>query len=297
MAAAARDEKGDDSDSDSDGFFMADFFTKDLDIEDDFTYTYGDSDAGLTLRLKGVAREFGQTVLGSGDGTGLTVWRGAEELNAYLWARREALVAGKRVLELGAGLGLVGLLVAHLKPALNVVTDGDEDCLKRLRDNFARNGFVLAAAAAEPAAAAVAVVAMPPSEVACAATDRGPWLFTKDIAEADSSTSTSRKSSDGNEGKIEGSEGKNEGKSEGRCLEAVVTRLRWSVAGDLASARVLVNDRPGDCPAGGAAALDLRPEMGTYDLILAADVVYEVKSYLGLKSTRVEVFFFKTRNY
>jgi predicted nicotinamide N-methyase len=286
-AAEARDQKGDDSDSDNDGFFMADFFTKDLDIEDDFIYTYGggggDGDGGtglLTLQLKGVAREFGQTVLGSGDGTGLTVWRGAEELNAYLWARRETLVAGKRVLELGAGLGLVGLLVAHLKPALNVVTDGDEDCLKRLRDNFARNGFVPAAtpaAASASSAAGAAVVAMATSEVACAEASSGPWLFAKDNNEADSSNSTSD-SREKSVGKSEGGEGIREGGGEGRCMAAVVARLRWNVAEDLASARDLAKGRTGNHPAVGAAALDRGPELGTYDLVLAADVVYEVKT-------------------
>jgi hypothetical protein len=275
---------------------MADFFTKDLDIEDDFIYTYGggggDGDGGdggtgfLTLQLKGVAREFGQTVLGSGDGTGLTVWRGAEELNAYLWARRETLVAGKRVLELGAGLGLVGLLVAHLKPVLNVVTDGDEDCLKRLRDNFARNGFVPAATlAAAPAssAAGAAVVAMATSEVACAEASSGPWLFAKSTHEADSNSSTSD-SRENSVGKSEGGEGIREGGNEGRCRAAVVARLRWNVAEDLASARDLAKGRTGDHPAVGAAALDRGPELGTYDLVLAADVVYEVKTVTsGLK--------------
>jgi hypothetical protein len=52
----------DEESDDEEGFFMADFFTKDLNIEDNFSYTYGD----LNINLKGVAREYGQTVLGSG---------------------------------------------------------------------------------------------------------------------------------------------------------------------------------------------------------------------------------------
>ena len=136
--AEVTSERSKDSDSDDDcGLFMADFFTKDLDIEDTFEYSYGDA---IACRLKGVAKEYGQTTLGTGDGTGLTIWRGAEELCNYLWLKR-AMVAGKRCLELGAGLGLVGLLVSHLRPSVCVVTDGDEATLDRLCSNFGLNDF------------------------------------------------------------------------------------------------------------------------------------------------------------
>jgi predicted nicotinamide N-methyase len=40
-----------------------------------------------------------------------------------------------------AGLGLVGLAVAHLGASLNVVTDGDDDCLQRVASNAQKNGF------------------------------------------------------------------------------------------------------------------------------------------------------------
>lgn len=262
--AAIEDRKDEDSDSDQEGFFMADFFTKDLDIEDIFTYTYGEGDEELTLRLKGVAREFGQTVLGSGDGTGLTVWRGAQELNEYLWARRACLVSGRRVLELGAGLGLVGLLVANLKPVLNVVTDGDDDCMKRLHDNFVDNGFnpaPLALVSSEPASGESAKAtsleagaATVPTEGTLAEGIHGPWLFTqknKETADQNSRVST------------------------------VVAKMRWNEDEDLANARHFASLSEGVKPELGTNGVALpdsaRSEAaGTYDLILAADVVYQV---------------------
>ena len=102
------------SDSEEEGLAMASLFTRDLDIMANLDYSYGDGPRGeVSVSLRGVKREFGQTSLGAGDGTGLTIWRGAEELARYLWIHRHE-IAGLRCLELGAGLGLVGLLLAHL---------------------------------------------------------------------------------------------------------------------------------------------------------------------------------------
>lgn len=131
--------------------FVADLFAQDQDIEDDFEYTYGaESRSPVFLSLRGVAREFGQTsAVGE---TGLTIWRGAEELCRYLYDRRP-LLAGKSSLELGAGLGLVGLLAAHIGTYPNVVTDGDHDTLLRLCANAEKNGFI---ANTTPSAAAPA---------------------------------------------------------------------------------------------------------------------------------------------
>jgi predicted nicotinamide N-methyase len=265
--------EGSGSDSDQEGFFMADFFTKDLDIEDNFTYTYGEGAEELTLRLKGVAREFGQTVLGSGDGTGLTVWRGAQELNEYLWARRTSLVSGRRVLELGAGLGLVGLLIANLKPALNVVTDGDDDCMKRLHDNFVENGFTpapmkvpvseLASVDSAQASSLEAEADPVPTEEKVVEGSQGPWQFTKVSSEAAFKNS-----------------GTNETSGKRRAV-TVVAKMRWNEDEDLANARYFASLTEGVVPAfgtNGAAPPDLTHSetVGTYDLILAADVVYQV---------------------
>jgi 2-polyprenyl-3-methyl-5-hydroxy-6-metoxy-1,4-benzoquinol methylase len=57
-----------------------------------------------------------------GGAIGSVVWRGAVVL-CELLARRRALVAGRRVLELGAGVGLVALVAARLGAASVLATD------------------------------------------------------------------------------------------------------------------------------------------------------------------------------
>ena len=46
------------------------------------------------------------------DSFGLFLWPSARVLARYLWSRRSELLAGKTVLELGAGTGLPGLVAA-----------------------------------------------------------------------------------------------------------------------------------------------------------------------------------------
>lgn len=73
------------------------------------------------------------------NSTGLSVWLGAEVLCDFLLKNRP-LVDQKSVLELGAGLGLTGILVAkHLKASRTVLTDGDSGVLRNLRSNMERN--------------------------------------------------------------------------------------------------------------------------------------------------------------
>ena len=72
------------------------------------------------------------------NSTGMAVWKGSEVLAHYLSSHPEC-VRGKRVLELGAGLGLCGLLAHHLGASGVCLTDGDIKVLDQLRDNVARN--------------------------------------------------------------------------------------------------------------------------------------------------------------
>jgi predicted nicotinamide N-methyase len=58
----------------------------------------------------------------SGEGTGLTTWDGGIVLAKYL-ERAPALVRGRRVLELGAGTGAVGLAAAALGATSVLLTD------------------------------------------------------------------------------------------------------------------------------------------------------------------------------
>jgi predicted nicotinamide N-methyase len=70
--------------------------------------------------------------------TGLTLWRAAEHLCQYMVQHSE-LIQGKRVVELGAGLGLCGILAHRLGGSSVCITDGDSDALVHLRDNVNRN--------------------------------------------------------------------------------------------------------------------------------------------------------------
>ena len=91
---------------------------------------------GVSFELKGIKQSLGKTL----DSTGLTVWRAAEALCAWIVRIRTASRA-KKVCELGAGLGLVSILLAKLnngslvKPPV-ICTDGDEISLKLLRSNI-----------------------------------------------------------------------------------------------------------------------------------------------------------------
>lgn len=69
---------------------------------------------------------------------GMLLWASAHALALRL-AEEPSLVAGKRVLELGAGVGYVGLVAAHLGAAEVVQTDYHPDCLELCRQNAVLN--------------------------------------------------------------------------------------------------------------------------------------------------------------
>ena len=64
------------------------------------------------------------------DGLGGFVWNGAFKLCAYCTEHSERLVRGKRVLELGAGCGLPGIVSATLGASTVVLTDQFTDLLE-----------------------------------------------------------------------------------------------------------------------------------------------------------------------
>jgi len=102
----------------------------------------------VTITLRGYQAEADEIW----KSTGLTLWRASDHLCAFLLNHAEML-RNKRILELGAGLGLVGILVHHIisnddqkyssddgaAAAQICVTDGDTDALVHLRDNVRRN--------------------------------------------------------------------------------------------------------------------------------------------------------------
>jgi predicted nicotinamide N-methyase len=89
------------------------------------------------IQLHGYTYESDQTW----NSTGLTIWKASEYLSQYLLSeQQQRLLPDKRVLELGAGLGLCGIVAHRLLQARTVyVTDGDSDVLKVLNENIQAN--------------------------------------------------------------------------------------------------------------------------------------------------------------
>lgn len=82
-----------------------------------------------------------RSLLAAGGTTGLRTWEAALHLGQYL-SIKSHLVAGKRVLELGAGTGYLSILCAKLLGAAHVTSsDGSEEVVEKLADNFALNGM------------------------------------------------------------------------------------------------------------------------------------------------------------
>mmetsp|Transcript_12079 Transcript_12079/g.17417 ORF Transcript_12079/g.17417 Transcript_12079/m.17417 type:complete len:302 (+) Transcript_12079:42-947(+) len=90
----------------------------------------------IPITLQGYKAENGQTL----NSTGLTLWRASRVLCDYLVdIAGQKLMQQKTVLELGAGLGICGILAHKLGASYVVLTDGDTDTLKALRKNVASN--------------------------------------------------------------------------------------------------------------------------------------------------------------
>jgi predicted nicotinamide N-methyase len=70
--------------------------------------------------------------------TGLTIWKAAEVLGRYM-AQHYPVIQNQSVMELGAGLGLCGILAHRLGAAKTCITDGDSDALQLLKENLERN--------------------------------------------------------------------------------------------------------------------------------------------------------------
>ena len=137
MAEAATDlpDEKDNDDEDDNEPFIFDFFAKN---EED-AYEYVDFDiprlphqqqTSPKLRIRG---QFECT-----NSTGLGMWKGADVLAEFLIQNRD-LIQNKRVLELGAGVGLCGLVAARLGASHVIMTDGDTSVLSNMRYNIQQN--------------------------------------------------------------------------------------------------------------------------------------------------------------
>ncbi|CAI5717807.1 hypothetical protein KXD40_001135 [Peronospora effusa] len=110
-----------------------------LDIEpkeDSFEFKFGTSkgEAEIIIRLNGLRRDIGQTL----QSTGLTLWRAGDFLSDYM-SQNRGRFAGKSIIELGSGLGLVGILASYLTDQHVVITDGDDDTIELLTANCQLN--------------------------------------------------------------------------------------------------------------------------------------------------------------
>ena len=89
----------------------------------------------ISIELKGFDMESGNVW----SSTGVTLWRASGILCDYFLKHHSLLKRSKRVLELGAGLGLCGILAHHITSSYVCLTDGDSHTLQLLRSNIQRN--------------------------------------------------------------------------------------------------------------------------------------------------------------
>eukprot|EP01012_Entosiphon_sulcatum_P023928 TRINITY_DN29061_c0_g1_i1.p1 TRINITY_DN29061_c0_g1~~TRINITY_DN29061_c0_g1_i1.p1 ORF type:complete len:266 (-),score=35.52 TRINITY_DN29061_c0_g1_i1:8-805(-) len=79
---------------------------------------------------------------GEGDNTGAMVWPGCHAMCEFLTAPGGAMwVSGCRVLELGAGAGVLGCVLARLNPFSCLITDANLPTVELARCNLTRNGL------------------------------------------------------------------------------------------------------------------------------------------------------------
>lgn len=84
-----------------------------------------------TIKIRG---EFEET----STSTGLGLWTGSDFMAEFLCDHAD-LVRNKRILELGAGLGLIGMIAYHMGASEVLMTDGDTSVLDNLRYNISEN--------------------------------------------------------------------------------------------------------------------------------------------------------------
>ena len=119
-----------DTEDAEDGQLFVDMFA---DPDPLHTFHY-DFESLPTITLNCIHPSNGQTL----DSTGLTIWRAAPLLSAYM-SKNPSLVAGKSVLELGAGLGLCSITASKMSPKRVTCTDGDSNVLAAMRGNMEAN--------------------------------------------------------------------------------------------------------------------------------------------------------------
>ena len=155
----SRDEKGnlkrrdDDSDNDDEEEIMNDFAfnlfsSPKEEIYETFEYDYSfppkeehdhdhEHEHEHDIRVpKQTIKIRGQSEIN--NSTGLSMWLGSEVISQYL-LQNSNLIRNKTVLELGAGLGLVGITCHFIGASKVILTDGDTTVLNNLRFNVGQN--------------------------------------------------------------------------------------------------------------------------------------------------------------
>ncbi|KAG5943556.1 hypothetical protein E4U59_000267 [Claviceps monticola] len=82
-----------------------------------------------------------RSLIAASGTTGLRTWEAALHMGQYL-CQNLAVVAGKHVLELGAGTGYLSILcVKHLQATHAVASDGSDDVVNNFSENMSLNGL------------------------------------------------------------------------------------------------------------------------------------------------------------
>jgi hypothetical protein len=89
---------------------------------------------GICVSVTGIKAKYPMFL----QSTGLTLWKSSKTLCSHLCSNSN-IVRDKSVIELGAGLGLAGIVAQKLGAQKVVLTDGDTDTLDNMRENVSTN--------------------------------------------------------------------------------------------------------------------------------------------------------------
>ncbi|KAL7560438.1 hypothetical protein ACA910_016184 [Epithemia clementina (nom. ined.)] len=123
-----QNDDDEDDDDDDEPEMSTDLFA-DPDPLDTFTFQWKTTTATdeeekyIDITLTGYKAELGQTL----NSTGLTLWRASNILCDFMVKHKEVIRSANKVLELGAGLGLCGIVASKLGASLPFYSSGDDN--------------------------------------------------------------------------------------------------------------------------------------------------------------------------
>ena len=132
--ASINDDDDDDDEETAMNFLFAnDNNNNNKDPSDVFSFVM--SPTSDTIHLEGYQLDSDETA----RSTGVTLWGAAPQLAQYLVDHADRVIRGRRVVELGAGLGLCGIVAHRLGASRVLLTDGDTHALRQMRVNVQKN--------------------------------------------------------------------------------------------------------------------------------------------------------------